>query len=267
MADQKFFSKKKHSEKKWILIIGIILVLVIFILWPLWGMDNKMYEGLNALFAGLAFIGLVYTIFKQQDDFNEQISEMRKDRVDSMVLNYTGLIRDSVKNLYVLYDMIGANKKELKGIDVLKDYEKHFLTIKSWFKGDIKRMPTDEEIRNEVALVPHYSVIMVPVASTCYSALNKIICIIDDCQCDEYYRNLLKKDLWMIISPIPSTFLHFLYISLLMNYPKREVEKSLQYFPANIYKNDFVENYFNICLCKSEDDMFNYVKSNINIHP
>lgn len=267
MADQEASSKKKRSEKKWILIVGIILVLVIFIIWPLWGTDNKMYEGLNAVFAGLAFVGLVYTIFKQQDDFNEQISEMRKDRVDSMVLNYTGLIRDSVKNLYVLYDMIGIDKKESKGIDVLKEYQIHFLTIKSWFKGDIKRMPTDKEIYDEVALIPHYSVIMVPVASACNSALNKIISIIEDCQCDEDYRKLLKKDLWMIISPIPSTFLNLLYVSLLMNYSKNDVEKSLQYFPPKIYKDDFGEKYFNICSCENEDDMFNYVKSNINIHP
>ena len=127
----------------------LIIVSVLFIAWPFitwislgiadrlfeginfpetsrFGISGDMYGGLNALFAGLAFVVLIYTIFEQQNDFNKQISEMRKDRVDSMVLNYTELIRDSVKNLCVLYDMIGIDKKESKGINVLKDYQRHF---------------------------------------------------------------------------------------------------------------------------------------------
>lgn len=103
----------------------LIIVSVLFIAWPFitwislgiadrlfeginfpetsrFGISGDMYGGLNALFAGLAFVVLIYTIFEQQNDFNKQISEMRKDRVDSMVLNYTELIRDSVK-IYMCY--------------------------------------------------------------------------------------------------------------------------------------------------------------------
>lgn len=207
MSDKKSSSKKKSIEwekARWFILGAFVL----FIAWPFitwgslgiadwlfeginfpetsrFGISGDMYGGLNALFAGLAFVGLIYTIFKQQDNFNEQFSEMRKDRVDSMVLNYTGLIRDSVKNLYVLYDMINIDKKESEGINVLKDYQRHFLTIESWFEGNIKRMPTDKEIGEEVALVSHYLVIMAPVASTCYSALKKTICIIEDSQWEE----------------------------------------------------------------------------------
>ena len=268
----------------------LIIVSVLFIAWPFitwislgiadrlfeginfpetsrFGISGDMYGGLNALFAGLAFVVLIYTIFEQQNDFNKQISEMRKDRVDSMVLNYTELIRDSVKNLCVLYDMIGIDKKESKGINVLKDYQRHFLTIKSWFEGNIEKMPTDKEIDEEVALVSHYSVIMAPVASTCYSALKKKICIIEDSQWDEDYRNILKNDLWMVVSQIPPNFLSLLYISLLMINKKDDVERVLQYFPSNIYKNDFVEKYLLISSFQSEDDMLNYVKSNIKFHP
>ncbi|WP_298084564.1 hypothetical protein [uncultured Akkermansia sp.] len=289
MSDQKSSPKKKSIEwekARWFILGAFVL----FIAWPFitwgslgiadwlfeginfpetfrFGISGDMYGGLNALFAGLAFVGLIYTIFKQQDNFNEQFSEMRKDRVDSMVLNYTGLIRDSVKNLYVLYDMINIDKKESEGINVLKDYQRHFLTIESWFEGNIKRMPTDKEIGEEVALVSHYLVIMAPVASICYSALKKTICIIEDSQWDEDYRNILKNDLWMMVSQMPPNFLSLLYISLLMINKKDDVERVLQYFPSNIYKDDFVEKYLLISSFKSEVDMFNYVKSNIKFHP
>lgn len=289
MSDKKSSSKKKSIEwekARWFILGAFVL----FIAWPFitwgslgiadwlfeginfpetsrFGISGDMYGGLNALFAGLAFVGLIYTIFKQQDNFNEQFSEMRKDRVDSMVLNYTGLIRDSVKNLYVLYDMINIDKKESEGINVLKDYQRHFLTIESWFEGNIKRMPTDKEIGEEVALVSHYLVIMAPVASTCYSALKKTICIIEDSQWDEDYRNILKNDLWMMVFQIPPNFLSLLYISMLMLNKKDDVERVFQYLSFNTYKDDFVEKYFYICSFKSESDMFNYVKSNIKFHP
>lgn len=289
MSDKKSSSKKKSIEwekARWFILGAFVL----FIAWPFitwgslgiadwlfeginfpetsrFGISGDMYGGLNALFAGLAFVGLIYTIFKQQDNFNEQFSEMRKDRVDSMVLNYTGLIRDSVKNLYVLYDMINIDKKESEGINVLKDYQRHFLTIESWFEGNIKRMPTDKEIGEEVALVSHYLVIIAPVASTCYSALKKTICIIEDSQWDEDYRNILKNDLWMMVSQIPPNFLSLLYISMLMLNKKDDVERVFQYLSFNTYKDDFVEKYFYICSFKSESDMFNYVKSNIKFHP
>lgn len=289
MSDKKSSSKKKSIEwekARWFILGAFVL----FIAWPFitwgslgiadwlfeginfpetsrFGISGDMYGGLNALFAGLAFVGLIYTIFKQQDNFNEQFSEMRKDRVDSMVLNYTGLIRDSVKNLYVLYDMINIDKKESEGINVLKDYQRHFLTIESWFEGNIKRMPTDKEIGEEVALVSHYLVIMAPVASTCYSALKKTICIIEDSQWDEDYRNILKNDLWMMASQIPPNFLSLLYISMLMLNKKDDVERVFQYLSFNTYKDDFAEKYFYICSFKSESDMFNYVKSNIKFHP
>lgn len=288
MSDKKSSPKKKSIEwekARWFILGAFVL----FIAWPFitwgslgiadwlfeginfpepsrFGISGDMYGGLNALFAGLAFVGLIYTIFKQQDNFNEQFSEMRKDRVDSMVLNYTGLIRDSVKNLYVLYDMINIDKKESEGINVLKDYQRHFLTIESWFEGNIKRMPTDKEIGEEVALVSHYLVIMAPVASICYSALKKTICIIEDSQWDEDYRNILKNDLWMMVSQMPPNFLSLLYISLLMINKKDDVERVLQYFPSNIYKDDFVEKYLLISSFKSEVDMFNYVKSNIKFY-
>lgn len=289
MSDQKSSPKKKSIEwekARWFILGAFVL----FIAWPFitwgslgiadwlfeginfpetfrFGISGDMYGGLNALFAGLAFVGLIYTIFKQQDNFNEQFSEMRKDRVDSMVLNYTGLIRDSVKNLYVLYDMINIDKKESEGINVLKDYQRHFLTMKFWFGGNIKKMPTDKEIGEEVALVAHYLVIMAPVASICYSALKKTICIIEDSQWDEDYRNILKNDLWMMVSQIPSNFLYLLYISMLMLNKKDDVERVFQYLSFNTYKDDFVEKYFYICSFKSKSDMFNYVKSNIKFHP
>ena len=138
MADQESSPKKKRSKRNCMYGL-LIIVSVLFIAWPFitwislgiadrlfeginfpetsrFGISGDMYGGLNALFAGLAFVVLIYTIFEQQNDFNKQISEMRKDRVDSMVLNYTELIRDSVKNLCVLYDMIGIDKKESKNL-------------------------------------------------------------------------------------------------------------------------------------------------------
>ena len=70
-----------------------------------------------------------------------------------------------------------------------------------------------------------------------------------------------------MVSQIPPNFLSLLYISLLMINKKDDVERVLQYFPSNIYKDDFVEKYLLISSFKSESDMFNYVKSNIKFHP
>ena len=71
----------------------------------------------------------------------------------------------------------------------------------------------------------------------------------------------------MMVSQIPPNFLSLLYISLLMINKKDDVERVLQYFPSNIYKDDFVEKYLLISPFQSEDDMLNYVKSNIKFHP
>lgn len=71
----------------------------------------------------------------------------------------------------------------------------------------------------------------------------------------------------MMVSQMPPNFLSLLYISLLMINKKDDVERVLQYFPSNIYKDDFVEKYLLISSFKSEVDMFNYVKSNIKFHP
>ena len=70
-----------------------------------------------------------------------------------------------------------------------------------------------------------------------------------------------------MVSQMPPNFLSLLYISLLMINKKDDVERVLQYFPSNIYKDDFVEKYLLISSFKSEVDMFNYVKSNIKFHP
>lgn len=289
MADQ-FSSKKKRSKRNGMCYL-IIIVSVFFVAWPFitwgilyiadrlfegidfpetsrFGISGDMYGGLNAWFAGLAFAGLVYTIFKQREDFNEQISEIRKDRMEAMVISYSELISDSIKNLYVLYDMIGINKPDSKGIDVLKDYQKHVFTIKSWFEGDIKRKPTDEEILNETMLISHYSVIMNPVACIYYSALNKMICTIEDFQWDEDYRNSLKKDLVMIISIIHPAFWPLLYLLLSINYSKENADKIFSYVPdaTNILKDDFLEEYINIWKTGGVDNAFDYIKSNIKIH-
>ena len=64
-----------------------------------------------------------------------------------------------------------------------------------------------------------------------------------------------------------SHVLSLLYISLLMINKKDDVERVLQYFPSNIYKDDFLEKYLLIFSFQSKVDMFNYVKSNIKFHP
>lgn len=71
----------------------------------------------------------------------------------------------------------------------------------------------------------------------------------------------------MVVSQIPPIFLSLLYISLLMINKKDDVERVLQYFPSNIYKDDFLEKYLLIFSFQSKVDMFNYVKSNIKFHP
>lgn len=81
------------NKKTWILTKMIILVLVVWIVSAMliiWQIDNwsdrgtfgDLFGAVNALFSGLAFAGLIYTIVLQKRELALQRSEIAQNRVE-----------------------------------------------------------------------------------------------------------------------------------------------------------------------------------------
>lgn len=102
MADQEASSKKKRSKRNWVCCLSFI-VFGLFIMWPFitwfvlkvvgWGLgkidfpssshlgiSGDMYGGLNALFAGFAFICFIYALYQQRLELQLQRRELSLQR-------------------------------------------------------------------------------------------------------------------------------------------------------------------------------------------
>lgn len=91
-------SQDKKDDKR-IYVIGIISVLVILGLWILTffllkGVDNRgtlgdMFGTINALFSGLAFAGIIFTILLQRKELKLQRDELKSTRKEFIIQNRT----------------------------------------------------------------------------------------------------------------------------------------------------------------------------------
>lgn len=102
MADHEHPSKKKRSKRNWMCYL-LIIVSVLFVAWPFitwgilgiadrlfeginfpetsrFGISGDMYGALNALFAGLAFVGFIYALRQQSLELQLQRRELSLQR-------------------------------------------------------------------------------------------------------------------------------------------------------------------------------------------
>lgn len=93
---------KKHNHtldedsikiRWWVLILLIVIVIVLWIAywwfvvkslvgWPIRGQFGDLFGGLNALFSGLAFAGLIYAIYLQRNELKLQRLELKQTRIE-----------------------------------------------------------------------------------------------------------------------------------------------------------------------------------------
>jgi len=96
----KFMAKEKDSDI-WIYIVGIISVIIIIGLWLMTyfllkdldendrGTLGDMFGTVNALFSGLAFAGIIFTILLQRKELKYQRDELKATRTEFVIQNKT----------------------------------------------------------------------------------------------------------------------------------------------------------------------------------
>ncbi len=91
------------------LFYGILTMILFKDCWAQRGQFGDMFGGINALFAGLAFACLIYTIYQQQNHFREQINTLSYQLVLDIyfkLMDRYDDIRDNLK--YPHRDAVGA---------------------------------------------------------------------------------------------------------------------------------------------------------------
>jgi len=121
---------KKNSSNIGFLVKMIVLVLVIWIsstILIIFGLDNwsdrgtfgDLFGAVNALFSGLAFAGLIYTIVSQKQDLELQRSEIALNRTE--LIKTTKAQQHSKKALIEQVEQMKINSK-LNALKTLIDY-------------------------------------------------------------------------------------------------------------------------------------------------
>jgi len=100
--------------KKAIIILSIIVTLLVItnvcVLFSLGTLKKAAYFGeslgsFSALFSGLAFIGVLYTMFLQRDELKRQNKEFETNRVTNIVFKQLNYINDTIENIsFTSYD-------------------------------------------------------------------------------------------------------------------------------------------------------------------
>lgn len=114
-------AKNKTNKPIMIFIIMIILVLTLWILSLLLLKDNvnrgtfgDMFGAVNAIFSGLAFAGLIYTILLQKEELELQRNEISETRREFITQNNT-LKSQRFENTF--FNMLELHHKIVDGID------------------------------------------------------------------------------------------------------------------------------------------------------
>ncbi|MBQ0733892.1 putative phage abortive infection protein [Aquimarina celericrescens] len=138
--------KEKDTESDLgIYIIGIISVLIILGLWYYTYCELKdmpanergtlgdMFGTVNALFSGLAFAGIIFTILLQRKELGYQRKELRETRAEFVIQNKTLKIQrfeNTFFNLLELHNQIVNDIDYEKKIDANDPYSKETRTVK-----------------------------------------------------------------------------------------------------------------------------------------
>ena len=108
--------KKKEEDKRFIL-VALIIVVIIVLLWIITlctlkdmgynarGTFGDMFGGLNALFSGLAFAGIILTILLQRNELKLQREELRDTRAEFKTQNETLKIQRFEHTFFNLLDL------------------------------------------------------------------------------------------------------------------------------------------------------------------
>jgi hypothetical protein len=148
-------SQDKKEDKR-IYLIGIISVLIIISLWVLTffilkGDDNRgtlgdMFGTINALFSGLAFAGIIFTILLQRKELKLQRDELKSTRKEFIIQNKT-LKAQRFENTF--FGLINLHNKIVNDFDYkIGDDYKRPVEIKS---GRDVFYEAYRELRNELS--------------------------------------------------------------------------------------------------------------------
>lgn len=105
---QKTSKEKQEFDLKTFIEICIIILAIwgfyTFIMYQCFPFDKRgtygdMYGGLNAVFSGLAFAGVIYTIILQRKDLNLQATELKETRKEFMINRLTTVIYKEKQNI------------------------------------------------------------------------------------------------------------------------------------------------------------------------
>ena len=140
-------SKKENNKESdlGIYIIGIISVLVIIGLWSYTYCELKdmpsdergtlgdMFGTVNALFSGLAFAGIIFTILLQRKELGYQRKELQETRAEFVIQNKTLKIQrfeNTFFNLLELHNQIVNDIDYEKKLDANNPYSNETRTVK-----------------------------------------------------------------------------------------------------------------------------------------
>lgn len=133
---------KKRPKLLTGIIIGCLVILVFVIVGNahrliysctdahLFSNDFNAYEGVNAIFAGLAFIGILYTLHQQQKSLNVAHAQLKESLIQqekASIQHSINNLQTTLSNLNSLYNSIQANRRtendtaKEKDADIFKD--------------------------------------------------------------------------------------------------------------------------------------------------
>lgn len=136
----------------WMLVF-VVLVFVVNLCLPLFGFDanergtfGDQFGAANALFSGLAFVGLIYTIILQRKDLALQRKDLRLQR-DELALTRSELERQT--------QQFEEQNKTLR----VQRFENTFFQMLSQFQDVVNNLSYSyQEGRDVVSSLPHFEV-------------------------------------------------------------------------------------------------------------
>jgi hypothetical protein len=128
-------TKKTEDKEYWIWIIGSLFVILILGLWyytycELKGLDandrgtfGDMFGSVNAIYSGLAFAGIIFTILLQRKELRYQREELKETRQEFITQNKT-LKAQRFENIF--FNLVSLHNQIVNDIDYDKRVQRSF---------------------------------------------------------------------------------------------------------------------------------------------
>lgn len=156
---------KKHPKLLTGIIIGCLVILVVVIVcnanWVITNCtdassskqaDINAFEGINALFAGLAFIGIAYTIHQQNEQLKDSIKKQEIENIIQSIL----ILQTNLTNINTPYKSGENHSSENNKIIFFHFSEKLTEEIKLEFNNVIKNRRTENEEKAKAQFAYRY---------------------------------------------------------------------------------------------------------------